>query len=62
MEKDVLAAKESVFIQTLSFEGDTIGKRLCDLLMALLSHIDIKILIDRFIFFRINDRWVSQVM
>lgn len=62
IEKDILAAKNSVFIQTLSFEGDSVGKKLANLLLSLPSTIKIKILIDRFTMLRINDKWLFHAV
>lgn len=55
LEQDILASKESVWLQTLSFEGDAVGQRLADLLLGL-HGVEVRLLVDGFTKWVINDR------
>lgn len=54
---DIAAARERVYVQTLSFEGDSVGTRLAEAMKAS-SAKDRRIIVDRFTRFFINDRFV----
>ena len=57
LEADTAAARERVWLQTLSFEGDTAGQRLAQLLRETKAP-DKRILVDEFTRFVQNDRFL----
>ena len=57
LHADLLSSQYRVYIQTLSFEGDRVGQALSNVLLELTS-IDVKVLIDSFAKWVINDKWV----
>ncbi len=58
LEKDFRSARNEILIQTLSFEGDSVGKGITDLLLSLNAAPDIRILIDNFTRFILNDKFL----
>ncbi len=59
LEEDLLSSKDYIFIQTLSFEGDSAGSWLSNLLLSLKCR-DKRILVDSFTKFRISDKFVHS--
>lgn len=59
LEKDILNAKKRVYIQTMSFEGDAIGKKIFSLLKASKAK-DKRICIDSYSKVVINDRFIHS--
>lgn len=57
LREDILAAQESVRIQTLSFEGDSAGKGLADVLRTI-QPLDARVLVDAWTQFFLNDRFL----
>jgi cardiolipin synthase len=57
LEDEIHSAKEYVYIQTLSFEGDTVGKRLAKSLASSNAR-DIRVLVDATTKFEINDKYL----
>lgn len=58
LEEDLFAARKRVFIQTLSFEGDGVGKMLSARLWSLSPGVDVRILVDSFSRFILNDKFL----
>jgi len=56
LEDDIANAREQIFIQTMSFEGDAAGKRLADALKAS-SAPDIRLLVDDYSRYVVNDKF-----
>lgn len=57
LEQDILRATERVWLQTLSFEGDSVGQRLTALLAGL-QGVEVRLLVDTFTKLVINDRYL----
>jgi len=57
LETDILSSKNSIFIQTFSFEGDSVGKRLSNVLLSSKS-LDKRILIDSYTKFVLSDKFL----
>lgn len=57
LKSDVLSAKNRVFLQTLSFEGDRVGQMLSALLLSLTS-VDVRIIVDCFTKWMLNDKFL----
>ncbi len=58
LKKDAGSAKSSVAIQTLSFEGDSVGKMASELLLSLDSKVEVRVLIDSFNKYILNDKFL----
>lgn len=56
-KEDLLSAKDSIYIQTLSFEGDSVGKRLVNFLMHS-SAPDKRVIMDSTTMFKISDKFL----
>lgn len=57
LKTDIAAAQKSVYLQTLSFEGDTVGKKLCAALKESNAS-DIRIVVDCYTKYIISDRFI----
>lgn len=57
LKNDIAAAKKSIYLQTLSFEGDTVGKKLCEALKESNAS-DIRIVVDCYTKYIISDRFI----
>jgi cardiolipin synthase len=57
LERDIAAATDSVYVQTMTFEADTAGTRLADALVAARAR-DRRLLLDSYTRFTINDRFL----
>lgn len=55
LKEDILSSKDSIFLQTLSFEGDSVGMKLSNLLLTSGSS-DKRILIDSTTKFKLSDK------
>ncbi len=56
LEADIQAAQKRVYIQTLSFEGDRVGRMLSDRVMASLAH-DKRIIVDYYTKYVLSDKF-----
>ena len=57
LKADVLSSRKNVYIQTMSFEGDSAGKKLSDLLLSSTSE-DIRMLADSYIKYFLSDKFL----
>jgi cardiolipin synthase len=57
LERDLGQATRSICVQTMSFEGDAVGRRLADLLLAR-PDLERTLIIDRYSLFYLNDRFL----
>jgi cardiolipin synthase len=58
LKQDIAEAKDYVFVQTLSFEGDRAGKRLSEALLSSIAS-DKRIIVDNFSKIIINDKFIK---
>ncbi len=58
LQQDICSAQNKIYVQTLSFEGDVAGKKLADLLISLNSPQEIKIIVDSYTRYVLNDRFL----
>ncbi|MDD4353536.1 MAG: phosphatidylserine/phosphatidylglycerophosphate/cardiolipin synthase family protein [Candidatus Nanoarchaeia archaeon] len=58
LKKDVLNSKHNFFLQTLSFEGDSVGQKFKEIILKKNRNIDIKILIDDFHHYFVDDKFI----
>jgi cardiolipin synthase len=57
LEMDIASSTEYVYLQTLSFEGDTVGQRLCDRLKAAAAP-DIRVIVDDYTRYVMSDKFL----
>ncbi len=57
LKADIASARDYVYLQTLSFEGDTVGKELCAQLKACTAT-DVRVIVDCYTKYIISDRFL----